>query len=642
MTALTEIAFAEEVLGRLGPSPEVNKALRSRLRAIRRRLDDPTLQLALLGEFSSGKSSFVNAVLRRRLLSTSVLPSTAVPTRIRHGVSTSLAVQFVRGRRALTCAADAPDLSATEVVAYVLAVHPALGRPERFEDVVRWVTTEPQVTPSVRFVDITHPAPLLGGDVALLDLPGINADANPAAVREAVSELADATVVVLAADVGLTNTLVEFLRNVLDQRSLERCGFLVTKITRVEPPERAEVLESVRLRLGTELGLVEPAVWPVAVSAVLPRAGASPSGEDRRWAEDFTRVEQQLVARVRGDRETAAAEAALRALEDVLGEVGAQLAVRDRQAEERLAAVEHDMVRDLSTFAAEQRAASAATADRAGRQARQVAERLLAARESAVRAAARDVLRSAADRAALRRAVESEIPRQVEQALTGLEHDLRRQAVRDVLEPAAREAGARIDRTFRAEYRTLATLRGRPDLGPLASSDLNSLGAGTISAVRDLAERLRRESSLASAGAASGAVGGAAIGTLLMPGLGTLLGVAVGGGLGSRLRRGMATLQSRSAESVERELDELFASLHRQVAADLDAARDQLAAAQERRIAAYVRRYAKAIAGMQAEVLAERQAVAASRGELAELRRELGRRRAAVRRSRQATGRRSA
>ena len=46
---------------------------------IRKKANDSMLYLAVVGEFSSGKSTFINALLGFRLLKEAVMPTTAAP-----------------------------------------------------------------------------------------------------------------------------------------------------------------------------------------------------------------------------------------------------------------------------------------------------------------------------------------------------------------------------------------------------------------------------------------------------------------------------------------------------------------------------------------------------------------------------------
>ena len=72
------------MLGRIEPALEAaigsESPLLARLGMLRRRLDQEHLQLAVLGQFKRGKSTFINALLGADLLPTGVIPLTAVAT----------------------------------------------------------------------------------------------------------------------------------------------------------------------------------------------------------------------------------------------------------------------------------------------------------------------------------------------------------------------------------------------------------------------------------------------------------------------------------------------------------------------------------------------------------------------------------
>ena len=72
------------MLGRIEPALEAaigsESLLLARLRALRRRQEHERLQLAVLGQFKRGKSTFINALLGADVLPTGVIPLTAVAT----------------------------------------------------------------------------------------------------------------------------------------------------------------------------------------------------------------------------------------------------------------------------------------------------------------------------------------------------------------------------------------------------------------------------------------------------------------------------------------------------------------------------------------------------------------------------------
>jgi GTP-binding protein EngB required for normal cell division len=67
---------------------------RSTIAGIAERLEDQSLEIAVFGRVSAGKSSLLNAILSEEILPVGVTPITAVPTRIRYGETPRLTVWY--------------------------------------------------------------------------------------------------------------------------------------------------------------------------------------------------------------------------------------------------------------------------------------------------------------------------------------------------------------------------------------------------------------------------------------------------------------------------------------------------------------------------------------------------------------------
>jgi len=89
LDALTDVEDHLQFAANIIQGEEISTALKteidSQINQIQKRRSDSNLYLAVIGEFSSGKSTFINALLRDDLLKTSVLPTTDAVTKLRYG-----------------------------------------------------------------------------------------------------------------------------------------------------------------------------------------------------------------------------------------------------------------------------------------------------------------------------------------------------------------------------------------------------------------------------------------------------------------------------------------------------------------------------------------------------------------------------
>ena len=204
-----------------------SSGLVGRLGTLKERLEDCRLQLAVLGQFKRGKSTFLNALLGAPLLPVAVVPLTAVPIFISWRQFPSVQVRFKDGR-------PAEDLSAQE---------PGAIRDFLF----RFVAEEanPRNGLGVNRVDLFYPAPLLSGGLVLIDTPGVGSTFrhNTESALALLSEC-DAALFVISADPPITEAELDFLRQV--KTTAARIFYILNKIDYLQGDERDSVAKFLR------------------------------------------------------------------------------------------------------------------------------------------------------------------------------------------------------------------------------------------------------------------------------------------------------------------------------------------------------------------------------------------------------------
>lgn len=189
--------------------------------------------LAVVGAFTRGKSTFINALLRAEVVPTNVLPTTAVYTRISFGEEPAAELLFTRRKPRLVSLKEAKQYVATDT--------------ERIK--------------RLKAIHIRYPSSYLEGGTNILDAPGIGSvysEHREIALR-CVAE-ADALVFVLASEPLLGEGECDFVREA--QSQVGRIFFVQTKIDLYDNwPDRLEFNLSA---LEERTGVSAPKIYPIS------------------------------------------------------------------------------------------------------------------------------------------------------------------------------------------------------------------------------------------------------------------------------------------------------------------------------------------------------------------------------------------
>ncbi len=246
------LAHATEILAKL-PDELLGISLRPTGEALRRviaareRLARP-LTIAIMGEFSAGKSTFVNALLGEAVAPMGVLPTTNTINVFRRGTGRGARVHYRDGSIA--------TVSANELDAYL----------RNLDD---------KEADRIRHLEIDRVGERMG-DAAVVDTPGLNAldDYHEKVAREFIEE-ADAVVWIFSATQGGTATEAGILRE-LRAGGRKVLGVLNKVDVLDSEAEQRELADYLREQLGPVL--VE--VLPVSASAALAHRSAKRPGAD--------------------------------------------------------------------------------------------------------------------------------------------------------------------------------------------------------------------------------------------------------------------------------------------------------------------------------------------------------------------------
>jgi cell division protein FtsA len=219
------------------------------LQAVLSELREGSYRIGVFGEFSTGKSTFLNALMGEDILSVATEPTTATPTRI----------QYARVFNVLVYGKP----SSPEVDPPIIASHLPIGSEPYWARIMKdgvLGTLQHETTSIRRFLerwtkegqdaDKTHevliqlPQPFLKGRIALIDTPGVNTEfTKHQRITERVLEDVDVALCLVDARQGGKASEMRFIQSVAEKAALTRV--VVNKIDLIDEDEREELLEAV-------------------------------------------------------------------------------------------------------------------------------------------------------------------------------------------------------------------------------------------------------------------------------------------------------------------------------------------------------------------------------------------------------------
>lgn len=193
-----------------------------------------TFKVLIVGQFSRGKSTLINALLGQKVLPSYARPTTAIINEIKFG-STPQALIYPRPRP------DDPRPAPVEV---------AVGELEKYIRVEPEADDPDQVNPYLK-ADVFWPIDLCRNGVELIDSPGLD-DVNQAREEETITYITkvDAVIMVLDAQQAATRSEIDFYKDVVAPLGHDDAFWVINKFNIVPADEREDVKAHVRRNVG--------------------------------------------------------------------------------------------------------------------------------------------------------------------------------------------------------------------------------------------------------------------------------------------------------------------------------------------------------------------------------------------------------
>lgn len=504
------LLFVEGIVEKYNEKNFAWRDVRQQINFIRKKKNDKKLNISVIGEFSTGKSTFINALLRKELLASSALQGTTVAsTIIDYDEQYKIRLEYLNG--------------CSEMLKFTCFAELQSG--------LKYYTTDTSAAKQLKAVNVFLPADILKNEFRIIDTPGTNVTEawhEDVTVR-ALREQSDLSIVLTSAEKPVPDTMLSFVRKNLES-ILPQCVFAVTKLDLIRPRERERQLAYIKMKLEEELGIREAVVLPYVSPMVL---GGEMSDFEQVVVDDVLlgmslETEQKLIQHTANQRTLAVTKKLTQLIEDTYQSVSGEMEQISRDYEHRLELLNRSQKADLSMFVRQEKGERLQCFDIAAKELSDKAEQSASANASAACTTVIGNLDSKNTTDMLKRYIDS-----------SLSDDCKMQA--ENLMSQTDFYYGRIQILFREEMKTFHSsfqqIYKSLDIIPLDMSHTKyNFPQMTVIETADIAstaEYIASQLSSENAVFWGKTAAGAAIGTAILPGIGTVVGGFIGLVLGA-------------------------------------------------------------------------------------------------------------
>lgn len=243
----SHIVFASTLMGKYDWEKTTKNNLEKQHATIVEKQNDKMLNITVIGEFSIGKSSFINALVGYELLAVNVIQGTTVAiTIIEYSEDFSITL------------ADFSGKSSKKVYKSIDSLRKQL----------HIYTTDAVYAQKIHYVTVTLPSDILKNGYRIIDTPGTNSlelwheEITCRAIREP-----DLSIILTDATQPMPETLMAFLDNTLGD-SVKNCAFVANKIDRIREKERYGIIKFIEKKICQSFEIEEPIILPFSAVAL--------------------------------------------------------------------------------------------------------------------------------------------------------------------------------------------------------------------------------------------------------------------------------------------------------------------------------------------------------------------------------------
>lgn len=499
----SHIVFATTLMGKYDWEEATKHRLEKQVSAIVDKQNDNLLNISVIGEFATGKSSFINALVGYELLAVNVIQGTTVAiTIIEYSEQFSITLTDFSGK-SLKIIFKSIDSLRQQLHIY---------------------TTDAVYAKKIDYVTVTLPSDILKNGYRIIDTPGTNSLElwHEEVTCRAIKELSDLSIILTDSTQPMPATLVSFLDNTLGD-SVESCAFVANKIDRIGDKERDGIIKFIGKKICQSFDIENPMVLPFSSVALTNSFAKETVSVDSGSFLLTTSSLERLLSYTAKQRLRAQAQKILHLVDDIYSTLDNNIKSIAAQYQQELLMLERSRQTDFKPFISRQ----------------------IYLRQKSFMAGAQDYkykVESVCDSLASTAKNNIETKIQNCSTLDGLSNYIKGSLSKDIKDEgqsiiSGTEAQFKKLRTlfnkelkqfqkeFEREFDKLKILSVKFNLKPKDMVVRHSAHSANIGPVTTLiTEELSKENWAVGGGAAAGA----AIGTVLAPGIGTIVGTVIG------------------------------------------------------------------------------------------------------------------
>lgn len=330
----SHIVYATTVLNKYKWNGSVIRSLQKQLDAILEKQNDKILNISVIGEFSTGKSSFINALVGYELLAVNVLQGTTIAiTIIEYGESYSLSLVDKSNE---------------------YTIH-EYGDIDCLRDALQHYTTDSSYSDNISHVKVTLPSDVLKNGFRIIDTPGTNSleQWHEDITRRAIDDMSDMSIILVDASRPMPETLICFVENTLKD-CVKDCLFVANKIDIVNASERSRMLKYIQKKVDMSFDMEKTVVLPfasIALTNMFSKDIVEIDEDSKRLTFDSLKLIFPFTAQ---KRIKAQARKLLHLIDNMYTSLNANINDMAKQHEEELKKLEQSKQTDFRPFIAQQ------------------------------------------------------------------------------------------------------------------------------------------------------------------------------------------------------------------------------------------------------------------------------------------------